>query len=180
MNKIISNLIKTVASLTALPIVFLLAYDTFIIRPHLDEIEGILSNADPEDANPPKIIRDLVDADVGSPYLHATRLVTARTYSITSQGESLALAALWSILLPVHFDKNQMYGLYITLSYNGTDYGLSNFSRRAFGKSLEHISPIQAATLVAFTNPPIIYNKNNINELSQQASMLLEKSGHAP
>ena len=179
MSKIISNLIKTVASLAALPVVFFLAYDTFIIRPHLAEIESVLSNADPEDANPPKIIRDLIDANAGSPYPHATRLVTARTYSNLSQGQWHARNTLWRILLPVHFDKNQMYGLYTTLSYNGTDYGLSSFSRREFGKSLGHISPIQAATTVAITHAPSIYKKNAA-KLDRRANMLLEKSGHAP
>ena len=179
MSNIVGNLVKAVALLVGLPAVALLVYDTVAIRPHLAEIEGFLATADVQDATPPSIVRDLIDAGAGSPGSHATRLVTTRIYSNLSQGQWHVRNALWRILLPLHFDKTQMYGLYATLAYNGTDYGLSNFSRREYGKALDQLSPMQAARTVAITHAPTTYLKDR-DRLNQRAMMLLTKSGHAP
>jgi hypothetical protein len=86
---------------------------------------------------------------------------------------------LWRVLLPMHFDKPQMYGLYSTLSYNGTDHGLSNFANREFGKPLSQLSPMQAATTVAITRAPTIYLRDRAR-LAERAQVLLDTSRHAP
>ncbi len=179
MSKIIGNLAKAVAFLVGVTAVALLAYDTVAVRPHLTQVEGILSGANPQDASPPEIVRKLIEANAGSPNPHATRLVTARVYSDLSQGQWHLRNTLWQVLLPMHLDKTQMYGLYATLSYNGTDHGLSSFASREYGISLTQLSPIQAATTVAVTHAPSIYLRDH-DRLAQRARVLLEKSGHAP
>jgi hypothetical protein len=179
MSKIIGNLAKATALLIGVPAVALFAYDTIAVRPHLARIEAVLAQANPQDAAPPKIIRDLIDASVGSPAPHATRLVTALVYSDLTQGQWHLRNALWRLLLPMHFDKSQMYGLYSVLSYNGTDRGLSNFANREYGKSLSQLSPLQASTTVAVTHAPTIYLRHR-DRLDQHAKVLLDRSRHAP
>ncbi|MCI4569498.1 hypothetical protein [Lysobacter sp. CFH 32150] len=128
MSSIIVNLAKAAVLLLGVPVVGLVAYDTFAIRPHLAQIEGLLAGADPQDASPPRMIRDLIDANAVSPGPYATRLVTSRIYSGLSQGQWHVRNTLWQILLPMHLGKPKMYGLYATLSYNGTDHGLTSFA----------------------------------------------------
>lgn len=72
-----------------------------------------------------------------------------------------------------------MYGLYATLAYNGKDHGLSNFAAREYGKSLNQLSPMQAAHTVAVTHAPTIYLRDR-GRLTQRSRVLLAKSGHAP
>jgi len=130
MSRIVANLAKAAALLVGAPALALLAYDLVAVRPHLARFEEVLAQADPEDAHPPEIIRDLIDANAGSPTPHATRLVLFIVYPRPGQGPWHVRTALWEVLLPVHFGDDQMYGLYSTLSYNGTDHGLSSFARR--------------------------------------------------
>ncbi len=179
MSNIIANLAKAVALLVGVPAAALFAYDTIAVRPHLTQVEGILAGANPQDASPPEVVRELIDANAGSPNPHATRLVTARVYSDMSQGQWHVRNTLWQVLLPMHLGKNQMYGLYATLSYNGTDQGLSSFASREYGRSLTQLSATQAASTVAVTHAPSIYLKDH-GRLAQRARVLLERSGHAP
>ncbi len=179
MSKIIGNLVKAAALLVGIPAATLFAYDMVAVRPHLPQIEAVLANANPEDASPPKIIRELIDANAGSPTPHATRLATSLVYSDPSQGQWHVRNALWRVLLPIHLGKLQMYGLYSVLSYNGTDRGLSNFARREYSKPLSQLSPLQGATTVAITHAPTAYLRDR-NRLSERAKVLLERSRHAP
>jgi hypothetical protein len=179
MSKIIGNVAKAAALLIGVPAVALFAYDTIAVRPHLARIQAVLTQANPEDSSPPQIIRDLIDANAGSPTPHATRLVTSLVYSDLTQGQWHVREALWSVLLPMHFDRSQMYGFYSVLSYNGTDHGLSNFANREYGKSLGQLSPLQAATTVAITRAPTAYLRDR-GRLDERAMVLLEMSRHAP
>ncbi|MCS3811220.1 transglycosylase domain-containing protein [Xanthomonas sp. 4461] len=179
MSKIIGNVAKATALLVGVPVVALFAYDTMAVRPHLARIQTVLAQANPEDRSPPQIIRELIDANAGSPTPHATRLVTSRVYSGLTQGQWQVRNVLWQVLLPMHLDKSQMYGLYSVLSYNGTDRGLSNFARREFGKPLSQLSPMQAATTIAITRAPSIYLGDRV-KLAERARVLLNASRHAP
>lgn len=179
MSKVIGNLVKAVALLVGAPAVALFAYDLVAVRPHLAQIEGILAQADPQDANPPGIIRDLIDANAGSPTPHATRLVIFTVYPDGGRGAWHLRTALWGVLLPVHFGNARMYGLYSTLSYNGTDHGLSRFARREYGRSLAELSPMQAATTVAIAHAPATYIRDR-GRLGQRAVMLLKESRRGP
>ncbi len=179
MGKILSNLAKTAALLVGLPAAGLFAYDVIAIKPHLAQIEGILSQANPQDAAPPLLVRNLIDASSESPTPYATSLVTRRFYSDLSQGEWHVRNGLWRILLPMHFSKSEMYGFYATLAPNGTDLGLSNYARREFGKALNSLSTTEAAQTVAITRAPSIFLRDR-NKHSQYAAVLLERARLAP
>lgn len=181
MSKITGNLAKAMALLVGVPVVALFAYDTIAVRPHLAQIQDLLIQANPEDASPPQIIRELIDANSGSPAPHAIRLVTSLVYSDQTQSQSQRhiREALWRILLPMHLKESELYGLYATLAYNGTDHGLSNFALRQYGQPLTHLSPAQAAATVAITHSPTLYIRDP-DRLAQRANALLDKAGHAP
>lgn len=179
MSKVIGNLTKVMALLIGVPAAALFAYDMIAVRPHLAEIRDALVQANPEDSSPPQIIRDLIDANSGSPAPYTTRLVTSLVYSDMTQSQWHIREALWRILLPMHFADSEFYGLYATLAYNGTDNGLSNFALRQYGQPLSHLSPTQAAATVAVTHAPTLYI-HDPDRLAQRASALLDKAGHAP
>ncbi|WP_420008656.1 transglycosylase domain-containing protein [Xanthomonas sacchari] len=172
MVKIVHYLGKGIALLLLAMLLALIAYDVLAVRPHLARIRDLLAQANPEDTSPPEAIRRLIDANVGSPSSQAARLVTSRVSSDLTQGESQIREALWRMLLPMHFDKSQMYGIYCSLSYNGVDQGLSSFANREFGKPLSQLSPMQAATTVAITHAPTLYLKDR-NRLAKRARALL-------
>ncbi|MBO9873474.1 MULTISPECIES: transglycosylase domain-containing protein [Xanthomonas] len=175
MIKIMHHIAKGIAILFLAMFLALIAYDVLAVRPHLARIRALLAQADPEDASPPEAIRRLIDANVGSLSPQAVRLVTSRVPSDLTQGQSQIRETLWRMLLPMHIDKSQMYGIYCSLSYNGVDQGLSSFANRAFGKPLSQLSPMQAATTVAITHAPTLYLRDR-NRLAQRARTLLVRS----
>ncbi len=179
MSKVIGNLTKVIVLLIGVPAVALFAYDTIAVRPHLAQIQDVLVQANPEDASPPQIIRELIDANSGSPAPYATRLVTSLIYSDLTQSQWHVRESLWRILLPMHFTESEFYGLYATLAYNGTDHGLSNFALRQYGQPLSLLSPAQAAATVAVTHAPTLYMRDP-GRLAQRANTLLDNAGHAP
>lgn len=179
MARCVRNAVIAMGLLIAVPAAALLTYDVVVVRPTLPQIEQILVQARPDEAFPSPLIREMIDANAGSPEPMATRLVIGRVYSGLSQGQWHVRGILWRILLPLHFDRARMYGLYSTLAYNGTDHGLGNFARREYGKPLDKLSPSEAATTVAVTHSPSAYLRNR-NRLEAHARWLLEKSGHAP
>lgn len=79
----------------------------------------------------------------------------------------------------MHLKDSEVYGLYATLSYNGTDYGLSNFGLRQYGRPMNNLAPMQAATTVAMTHAPTLYIRDP-DRLAKRANALMEKVRQAP
>jgi hypothetical protein len=179
MSNVLGNLTKAAALLLGVPATALLTYDLMAVRPHLADVEEIVQAAHPQDANPSPLVQRLIDANAVSPAPYATRLVTARIYSGGNQGQWHLRNTLWQVLLPMHLGKEKMYGLYASLAYNGTDYGLNSYAMREFGRPLSQLPPADAARVVAVTHAPSIYLRDP-GRLDQRAAMLLERSGHAP
>jgi len=179
MSKVIGRLVKAMALLIGVPAVGLFAYDMIAVRPHLGLIQDVLAQANPEDAAPPQLIRELIDANTGSPAPHAIRLAISLVYSDLAEDQSHVRDMLWRILLPMHLKELELYGLYATLAYNGKDHGLSKFAQRQYGQSLGHLSPTQAAATVAVTHAPTLYICDP-DRLARRADALLRRAGHAP
>lgn len=166
--------------LLGIPVAALFAYDAIVLQPHLAQIETLLADSEPGDLVPPQQIRDLIDANAGSPTPHATRLMLARVYPDPGSAWRRHLhGALWRVLLPLHFSRTRMYGVYAALSFNGIDRGLSRFARREYGSTLAALSPQQAAMTVAMTHAPGIYLRDP-SRLRARADALLQKTGHPP
>jgi hypothetical protein len=178
-NRLARRTTSAFVVLVGIPAVALLSYDLIAIRPHLAEIEQMLRQAPTQDADPPLLIRRLIDANSGSPTPYATRLALSRVPKGTSSTHWHMRYALWQLLLPLHLGKSQMYGLYATLAPNGTDVGLSALAQREFGQSLDTLSPAQAAAVVATTHGPGFYGRYPARR-AERAKVLLERAGIAP
>ena len=179
MSKIVVHLVRTLVLLVGIPAIGIATYDYTSVRPRLGQVEEILAHAPRLDAAPPRLIRELIDASEKSPTPYAAKLVVSQVYPETHSNKRLIRELLWRILLPMHLGKSSMYGLFATLASNGTDFGLSSFSDREFGKPLDQLTPMQAATTVAVTRGPSWYLSDR-NRLNERALFLLKKSGNAP
>lgn len=179
MSRVVGNLARALTVLVAMPVAMLFAYDVVAVRPHLDRLEAVLAAADPEDAAPPELVRELIDAGTGEPAVQVARLVMPLVHPDLRSGWRHLHGLLLSRLLPLHLDDSQMYGLYCALSYNGTDQGLNAFARREFGKPLSALSPMQAATTVAILRAPKWYLRDR-DQLDRRARQLLEARGGRP
>jgi len=177
MDRVAGNLAKAFALLVGAPVLGLLSYDSLAVRPHIADLRSVLSNANPLDAEPPKLVRDLIDANSGSPTPYATRLVVNRVYGEQTHAKWHVRSALWRLLLPLHFTDMEMYGFYATLAYNGRDLGLGNFAAREYRKPMDRLSPEEAAHVVAITHHPSGYIKDRERH-TRRAQLLLVKSGH--
>lgn len=168
--------IKAALLFLAIPTAMLLGYDAMVVRPRLPGIEQILADSDAQDASPPAMVRDLIDANAGSPGPHAVRLVLARLNPApVPQWRAQVRESLWRVLLPLHLGRSRMYGLYAALSYNGNGHGLSSFARREFGKPLDRLSAREAATTVANIHGPGLY-LHNPHRLQARAELLLDRA----
>ena len=174
MKKALQLLLTAIALMAATFAVALLACDLIVIRPHLGQIESLLAQADPEDAAPPQMIRDMLDITAGSVKLRAIHKVMLAVSPHRGQGQWLVREPLWIILLPLHFSHSQMYGLYAALSYNGVDMGLNRFARREYGQPLRQLTPLQAATTVAVTYAPTA----SADRRDQRAQWILARYRH--
>jgi hypothetical protein len=179
MGSIVKSLAKTVAFIVGIPALLLLAYDIVAVQPRLDQVRAVLAAAPAQDASPPPLVREMIDASSGSPDGYATSLIVSRVYQGSTHTRWHMRNALWRPLLPLHIGESGMYGLYSTLTFNGVDYGLTNFASREFGKPLDALTPDQAATTVAITFAPAMFIKDR-ERLNTRAQVLLKKSGRAP
>ncbi|MCC4591114.1 hypothetical protein LL974_08180 [Xanthomonas campestris pv. cannae] len=179
MENIVRNLAVTAAFLIGPAVVGLGAYDLIVIQPRLNQVKKFLEDAPNQDASPPPLIRKMIDANSDGPSNYATSMVVGRVYPQSSNLRWHMRNALWRALLPLHIGQSGMYGLYATLSFNGTDHGLTAYASREFGKPLDQLSALQAATTVAITHLPRPYSSDR-QRLKRRADALLKKSGLAP
>lgn len=170
---------KAALALASLLVASLLAYDVVAVQPRLGEVRSLLERAPPLDANPPALVRRMIDANADSPSGHATRLVVSHLYPDAGMARWHVRNALWRLLLPLHLGETGMYGLYATLSFNGIDHGLSQYAHRTFAKPLDQLSPAQAATTVAITHLPVVYARDG-QRLQHRADALLAASALMP
>lgn len=179
MSRVVRHAVRAVALLVGVPLAGLLAYDLVAVRPHVAEIKALLVHADSQDASPPPLIRDLIDASVGSPAPSVARMAVHRFHAPQSAMSWHARTALWRLLLPLHVSDEEMYGLYASQAYNGVDTGLDRLARREHGKPLDALSPIEAARTVAILKGPS-YMLRDRQRLETHAERLIARAGYAP
>lgn len=163
----------------SLPFIGLGLYDVIDIRPKLPAIHAILQNASPQDRNPPMMIQNLIDASFNFNHQAKNAYITQR---IADKVDSTPLTTgarhfrnlMWQLLLPLHFDKSQMYGFYSTMTNFVAYQGLNNFAIQHFGKPLDQLTPQQSATTVAIVHSPTRFLSDN-KGLDERANYLLQK-----
>ncbi|NCT69404.1 MAG: hypothetical protein GXC75_00500 [Xanthomonadaceae bacterium] len=180
MSRVVRQTVQAAALLIGMPLIGLFVYDLVAVRPHVARIGALLAAAEPSEASPPPLIRDLIDAGVDSPEAYAARLAMQYVEGGVERGilRRHARELLWRILLPLHLDDSAMYGLVAARAPNGTDHGLAAFARREYGKSLDALSPIEAARTVAIIKGPSYFLRDR-QRLEERANSLLARAGNA-
>ncbi len=180
MSRVVRHTVQAAALLIGVPLAGLFAYDLIAVRPHVAGIQALLADAEPMEASPPELIRDLIDADLGSPDAYGARL--ALRHADANAGQDVlrrhARELLWRILLPMHLGDDAMYGLVASRTYNGTDHGMAAFARREYGKPLDALSPIEAAHTVAILKGAS-YLLRDRQRLEARAQWLLDRRARA-
>ncbi|TQM06868.1 transglycosylase [Pseudoxanthomonas sp. 3HH-4] len=179
MSRVVRHTVHAVALLVGVPLAGLLTYDIVAVRPHVAGIQSLLASAEPQEASPPAFIRDLIDAGEGSPDAYGARLALAQVYGAEERNavRRHARELLWQILLPLHLDESGMHGLVVSQAHNGVDAGLAVFAQREYGKSLDDLSPMEAARAVAVIKSPSHYLRDR-QRLEARAEWMLERAGY--
>lgn len=163
-----------IAFVFALPVTGFLLWDSLVFRPHLAEINRILMQADQEDRHLTPTIHRLFDANVSSESAHVGSRLCWRLDP--KSGNRHVTHALWALSVKLHFDPDERDALLATLAWNGMDYGLNRYARRAYGRSLSELNDREAAMVVAWTGAPDYYLRNP-ERLRLRAESLLRQSG---
>ena len=162
-----------------MPVAWAVGYDVLVFQPRLPDIENILSNADPEDKNPPLKIQELIEVlhEGSSSSQFATRNLLFRLH--LNQHSGLGWAGrflMWSLLVDMHLPRAKIIALYATLAYNGENSGLNNLSKRLYAKPLSALSLTEAATVIAVLKSPSLYLQDN-EKLVKYRNVLLARLG---
>ncbi|WP_447938754.1 hypothetical protein [Pseudoxanthomonas mexicana] len=179
MSRVVRRTVHAMALLVGLPSAGLFAYDVVAVRPHVADIEALLAEAEPLEASPPKLIRDLVDAAEGSPDAYGARLALMQVHGGVERNavRRHMREELWQVLLPLHLDESAMYGLVVSRAHNGVDTGLAAFARREYDKPLDALSHLEAARTVAILMGPS-YLLRDRQRLEARAEWLLVRAGY--
>ena len=184
MNRVLKGLTGILLALIIVPVFTFFAYDALVFQPMLPKIRTILADAATEDRTPPVIVRRLIEASYSkgsSPATSVTRILLLTVYSEkrVSNLRRIFREIILRSLISIHLNEEEVIGIYSSMSHNGTDYGLNNFSLREFGKPLSKLSAKEAATVVAMTWAPSYY-RHNPARLAVRRDMLLAKVRHGP
>lgn len=170
----------TIAALVMFLAIAFFSYDALVFQPRQPDVQAFLDRAQPEDRDPPILIRRYILAahENGSPpSTHVARQLLAHL-GLTSNDGMLgwhARFALWERLVSMHMSQDRIIALYCTLSYNGSGYGLSSLSQHLFSKPLSALSEREAATVVAVLWAPDVYLKDP-TRLAQRRDTLLARA----
>ncbi len=142
------------------PIAFLVLYDLTAFQPHTAAIAIIIANADPENADPPPLVRELLLADYagksGLAVPVARQLLMGTGHASMRGLEWHMTFFLWSHLVCLHYSEAQIAAIFASHAYTGAGpYGLNAAALTRFAKPLSRLSPDEAAEIIAITwSPP--------------------------
>lgn len=140
------------------PILFLALYDLTAFQPHAAAVAAIIADADPENADPPPLVRELLlaayagksglAAPVARQLLMDKGHVRMREWHMTF--------FLWSHLVCLHYSEAEIAAVFAARAYVGAgQYGLNAAALARFAKPLSQLSPEEAAEIIAITwSPP--------------------------
>ena len=155
---------------------FVAAYDWHEVRPHLSEIRAALDIFTPEDRNVPSDVAGFI-----------WKLEEKHEINVNAQvaqmivGKSLPMRAgawhlhnlMWSLLLPLHFDRQTRMALYChNIAYeNGR--GLSDAGEYYFHKPPHELSTSEVAGIIAIDWSPSINSPTRHQDHYAQATKRL-------
>jgi hypothetical protein len=142
------------------PILFLALYDFTAFQPHGTAITSIIAQADPEDADPPPLVRELLlSAYGGKPGLAAPvarRLLMDKGHVRMHEWHTTFF--LWSLLVSLHYSEAEIAAVFASRAYVGAGrFGLNAAALARFEKPLSGLSAEEAAEIIAITwSPPLM------------------------
>lgn len=135
-------------------LVGLVAYDLLAIQPYQKEIDGVIA-------------RKVAIAAHGGNWLQI------KSFAVSTLMRKLGIAqgkgthgwhissSLWMLLLPQHYDDQQLFAIWCALIPNGNGTGLNDAALALYGKNLDVLNLEQIATLMVlaknsryFISPP--------------------------
>ena len=126
-------------------------YECNVVRPVEAEAASVLAQADPEDRNPPPVIRRVVLADLrgdsGVANQVARLLETRSSEDARRRNPDRELHEMLVAHVCGQLPEDQLIGLYATLAYDGLGHGMNSLSLHLFAKPLHQVSLDEAATI---------------------------------
>jgi membrane carboxypeptidase/penicillin-binding protein len=142
------------------PVLFLALYDFTAFQPHAAAIASIIAHADPEDADPPPLVREmLLAAHSGKSGLAvpvARNLLKDRGHVRMSEWHMTFF--LWSHLVCLHYSEAEIAAVFAARAYVGAGrFGLNAAALARFENPLSLLSAEEAAEIIAITwSPPLM------------------------
>lgn len=142
------------------PIAFVVLYDLTAFQPHTALMTAIIANADPENADPPPLVREMLLANYAGKSglaVPVARLLLMDTGHTRMRGLEWHMTfLLWSHLVSLHYSEAQIAAIFASRAYTGAGrYGLNAAALARFAKPLSRLSPEEAAEIIAITwGPP--------------------------
>jgi len=165
--------------LIGVPILVCGGDDLLEFWPHRAEIHHLLQTADPQDRLPPELVRHLIDAshrDGDIDWIVARDLLVRFVPASSLNGLSWhARGALWTLFVRFHLSRDEIYGLYCALAFNGHGYGTNALATRIYSKPLSQLSRLESATVIIMLRSPSLYVNHTFEpqRLDAQAWRLL-------
>jgi len=137
--------------------VAIIAFDWREVRPRLPEIQAAFNTYEPEDRNVPPNVADLIWKLDDKQEVHVNAQVASTLVS-----PSLPMKAgvwhvrnfMWSLLLPLHFDKQSRTALYCHSLLYENGRGLSSAAAYYFHKQPHELTSVQVAGILAIARSP--------------------------
>jgi hypothetical protein len=133
------------------------AFDWGEVRPRLAEIRATLETFAPEDRNVPPNVADLIWKLDDKQEVHVNAQVASTLVSTSLPMKAGAWHVrnfLWSLLLPLHFDRQSRTALYCHDLLYEDGRGLSNAAEYYFHKQPHELTSEQVAGILAIARSP--------------------------
>lgn len=183
MKRMTKFALSIVAAIVLLPVLAFLAYDVLVFQPYQSTIQSLLERAQPEDRNPPALIRRYISASHQQgawTTTHVARQLIIQLKHPYREGLGWQVSViLWDRLVALHLSEDTLLGLYCTLSTNGINHGLSSLSQHLFAKPLSALSESEAATVVAVLAMPSLYLREP-QRLERRRDALMKRAQGEP
>jgi hypothetical protein len=131
------------------------AFDIFVIQPRLAHVDTVLGSIDPDNGSPtPRLAALSFDQDVFQSNAIAAQLILATMddHKHRETLEALVHEALWGLLLPLHYSKEDRMKAYFGLFYGGV--GMSSIARHCYGRPLAQLTDEEAASMALLLRSP--------------------------
>jgi hypothetical protein len=153
--------------------------------PHLSELEAVAARGNSSGSNVEKVLYPLAIAGESKERIRswAVRQAYWSLAHDRSGGGMLTWHAnnlLWDVATRAHLNEHQVFGLWVDCAISQCGYGLTEASRKYFGKELSNLSVRELAGLVAAVRNPGEYAPGSERGEKRANDILDEAKAHDP